>query len=330
MDPGNGGFGRCEEDGDGLLNTCHYIITQEVSVWDRPADGSFSFPRGYVVPIYWEDMMLYTYDPQTGRGTDKLLTEGVWKFDVPLNETDCRVIEFVDDPVTAQGSVGWRMDGTDVLEDVEIVSIKLRTLGITVTCADEEKNADFFFFNGKSAYLGMADGSKLSHNFFGYDPIDLEQVVYLQLADGTVLPAPGREEEARRLIAEEASEPEETMPVFTDGVELLTESITMRSLAGYATDGTGDMDPLYEYFTVESITIHPWGLCIYCPAAFDSPDSEAVVTLKDGSEITLKGKNGAPYGPEPMNQLVADITIDLSQVEKIQLPDGTQLRMPTN
>ena len=119
------------------------------------------------------------------------------------------------------------------------------------------------------------------------------------------------------------------MPVFTDGVELLQSPITMKHLGGWASDATGDMDPLYEYFTVNSITIHPWGLCIYCPSAFDTPDSEAVVTMKDGRSITLTGNNGAPYGPEPMNQLVSDITMDLSQVEKILLPDGTQLQMPT-
>ena len=154
------------------------------------------------------------------------------------------------------------MDGTDVLEDLEIASIKLRTLDITLTCADEEKNGDFFIYNGQSAYIGLADGSKLNYNFFRYDPIDLDQVVYLQLADGTVIPVPGREEEAQRLLSEAAEEPVETMPVFTDGVELLTEPITMKHLGGWATDATGDMDPLYEYFTVNSITVHPWGLCI--------------------------------------------------------------------
>ena len=328
VDPSNGNWGRCEEDGDGLMNTCHYIIQERTNSWNMPGDGSYVFPKGYVVPIYWQDMVRSVYNKETAKETEELLTEGVWDFEVPLNDADYREIEFVTQPVTAKASVGWRMDGTDVLEDLEIASIKLRTLDITLTCADEEKNGDFFIYNGQSAYIGLADGSKLNYNFFRYDPIDLDQVVYLQLADGTVIPVPGREEEAQRLLSEAAEEPVETMPVFTDGVELLTEPITMKHLGGWASDATGDMDPLYEYFTVNSITIHPWGLCIYCPSAFDTPESEAVVTMKDGSTITLTGKNGAPYGPEPMNQLVTDITMDLSRIEKIQLPDGTELQMP--
>ena len=325
--PGDGLHGVCRDDGDGRLNTCYYILEENTRTSKHPEDGSFVYPEGLVLPIYWEDMYLSYYDYEKNVNVDNLLCEGTWEFEVPLVNADTRQIELLTQPITAQACTGWRMDGTDVIEEREITSIKLRSLGVDLIGG--ETSDDFFCFTGRFSYIVMEDGSKIEFTWYALDdPIDLDKVVYIQIADGTVIPVPGREEEAHRLLSEEVPEPEETMPVFTDGVELLKEPITMKSLGGWATDSTGDMEPLYEYFTVNSITIHPWGLCIYCPSAFDTPESEAVVTMKDGSTITLTGKNGAPYGPEPMNQLVTDITMDLSRIEKIQLPDGTELQMP--
>lgn len=325
--PGDGVMGGCRDDGDGLLNTCYYVLGENTRTSKHPEDGSFVYPEDLVLPIYWEDMHLSYYDTEKSVNVDTLLCEGTWEFEVPLVNADTRQIELLTQPITAKACTGWRMDGTDVIEEREITSIKLRSLGVDLTGG--EQSDDFFCFTGQFSYIVMEDGSKVEFTWYALDePIDLDKVVYIQIADGTVIPVPGREEEAKRLLSEAAEEPVETMPVFTDGVELLTESITMKHLGGWATDATGDMDPLYEYFTVNSITIHPWGLCIYCPSAFDTPESEAVVTMKDGSTITLTGKNGAPYGPEPMNQLVTDITMNLSRIEKIQLPDGTNLNMP--
>lgn len=326
--PGDGVRGRAQDDGDGKMNTCYYVLGENTRTSKHPEDGSFVYPKGLVLPIYWEDMHLSYYDTEKNVNVDTLLCEGTWELEVPLDNADTRQIELLTQPVTAKACTGWRMDGTDVIEEREITSIKLRSLGVDLSGG--EQSDDFFCFTGQFSYIVMEDGSKVEFTCYALDePIDLDKVVYVQIADGTVLPVPGREEEAQRLISEEVPVPEETMPVFTDGVELLQSPITMKHLGGWASDATGDMDPLYEYFTVNSITIHPWGLCIYCPSAFDTPDSEAVVTMKDGRSITLTGNNGAPYGPEPMNQLVSDITMDLSQVEKILLPDGTQLQMPT-
>ncbi len=117
---------------------------------------------------------------------------------------------------------------------------------------------------------------------------------------------------------------------FEGGVELLRESIVMKSLAGYATDATGDMDPLYEYFTITSAILHPKGIALVGTHAFDFPEEQATVILKDGSGIVLTGMNGAPYCSVSMSQLEAESTIDLSFVERIVLPDGTELKMPAN
>ena len=62
--------------------------------------------------------------------------------------------------------------------------------------------------------------------------------------------------------------------------------------------------------------------------AFDFPEEQATVVMKDGSEIILTGMNGAPYCSVSMSQLKAESAIDISRVDHILLPDGTELSMP--
>ena len=79
------------------------------------------YPEGTVIPVYWENLYYHSYDAETYESTDTLLTEGTWSFDVPLNDADTREIELLSQPITAKACIGWKMDGTDVMEAVEIV-----------------------------------------------------------------------------------------------------------------------------------------------------------------------------------------------------------------
>ena len=80
------------------------------------------------------------------------------------------------------------MDGTDVFEDIEVTSVKLRSLSIELI--SEDKFAAFFSFTGASSYAVMKDGSRVEiMNKEFVKPIDLNQVDHILLADGTKLPA---------------------------------------------------------------------------------------------------------------------------------------------
>lgn len=58
--------------------------------------------------------------------------------------------------------------------------------------SDAGGNADFFLFYGASSYAVMQDGSRVEIlNSEFVEPIDLEKLDYILLADGTKLPAPG-------------------------------------------------------------------------------------------------------------------------------------------
>ena len=176
----------------------------------------------------------------------------------------------------------------------------------------------------------MKDGSWVEFGWNVLDErIDLDQVAYVQLADKTILPMPGVDENLVQILSDiiqaERDAAYVPLPVFEGGIELLTEPIIMKHLAGYATDATGDRDPLYENLRITSIILHPNGLAIVGPAAFDSPDEQATVIMKDGSQILLTGMGGSPYCDEPLSQLAAESAIDLEKVDHVVLPDGTRL-----
>lgn len=86
------------------------------------------------------------------------------------------------------------MDGTDVtdvLETFRVTSVKVRRMSIKLT-SDAGENADFFHLYGASSCAVMKNGSRVEIlNSEFVEPIDLEKLDYILLADGTKLPAPG-------------------------------------------------------------------------------------------------------------------------------------------
>ena len=332
VESGGGVYGTCKEDGDGMLNTCHYILSDYIRKSECPEDGSLPYPQGNVIPVYWEDLYFSRFDFEKSQIVMTLLTEGAWKFNIPLSEADTREIELLTQPITAKACIGRRIDdGTDALEDLQITSMSLRSMGIDLT--SENESADFFCFTGQFSYIVMKDGSKVEFYSSHFDqPIDLDQVAYVQLADKTIIPMPGVDEKLVQTLSEiiqaEIDAAYVPLPVFEGGIELLTEPIIMKHLAGYVTDDTGDREPLYENLRITSIILHSNGLAIVGPAAFDSADQQATVIMKDGSQILLTGMGGSPYCDEPLSQLAAESAIDLSKADQVILPDGTKIAVP--
>ena len=326
---GNGDSGYCVEDGDGRLNTCHFILSDYVPEYELPMDGSLPFPKDHVISVYMEDLYSSYFDFDNIQDVDTLLAEGTWEFDVKLSEADTREIELLTEPIVAKACVGFMMDGTDVFEDRKITSIKLRSMGMELTT--EESDADFLSWTGVKSHIVMKDGSQVDIGWNHFDrPIDLEQVAYLQLADNTIIPMPGVDDETVKAISANMPVAVEDLPVptFDEGIELLMKPITLKHLCGWATDATGDADPLYEYFTFTSVILHPQGLAMVGSHAFDFPEEQATVVMKDGSEIILTGMNGAPYCSVSMSQLKAESIIDLTNADHLILPDGTKLTIP--
>lgn len=330
IEPGDGVFGHCEEDGDGRGNTCHFILSDYTRDYEYPEDGSLPYPEGSVIPVYWEDIYHSYYDFEKQEKVETLLVEGTWKFDIPLYDADTREIELLTQPVSAKACVGWKIDGTDVFEDVKITSIKLRSMGLDLT--SENENADFLCFTGQFSYVVLKDGSTLEFLNSEFDqPIDLDQVAYVQLADKTIIPMPGVDEKTVRILSEALYEEPvgDEIPVYEDGVELVGEPVILKNLAGYATDATGDMEPLYEYFTLSSFVLHPQGAVALDKRALEAPDTQIQVMMKDGSQILLTNSGcGRTVDGVAFSTFEAGSMIDIEKADHLLLPDGTKLMVP--
>lgn len=290
-----------QEDGDGLANTVDYVLEGKCTT----KDGSMPFGPDSVWRIYFEDICGSYWDAVNCKQVEPLIAEGTWDIEISFANGDFRVIELLSQPITAKACTGWKLDGTDVIEERIITSAKLRSHSIELTC--EDKSADFFCFTGKQSSVVMKDGSQMeftSRTF--HQPVDLDEVACILLADGTRLDVPGGE-----------------------GIELLSQPMNYKSLAGYATGPDGVDEPLYETFPMTSITLSSDGLTIKGTWALDGPDTQMQVVMKDGSQVALTG-SGDSWDPdaEPFSRLTAQTPIDLSQAAYVLLPDGTRLEVP--
>lgn len=185
------------DDGDGLENTQDIIMVNSV----RMDDSSAPFGPGMVWNIYFAGLEGHYYDSSTYTDHADLLTEGEWLFPITFNESngDFKEIEFLSEPITTEAITGFRADGTDVYGDVTITSFSLRSLSATITC-EADYAPDFTNNFSRIIYAVMKDGSQIQlyadsgspgiQQLMSAEPIDLEQVDYILLADGTKLSVP--------------------------------------------------------------------------------------------------------------------------------------------
>lgn len=188
---GSGGWNP-EEDGDGLDNTQDLVMEAIYNM----EDGSAPFASGMTWVIHFEDLVSSYWDGSKSKFVEETLATGEWTFEIPFDESngDYREIELLTAPITAGVSVGWKPDGTDVVEDVTITSVKLRKYSLTIT-HDGPDYADFSYINGKRLLAVMKDGSTLELSYGAgtyrvYGEIDFEQLDYIQFPDGTQIPGP--------------------------------------------------------------------------------------------------------------------------------------------
>ena len=114
------------------------------------------------------------------------------------NENEILSVEFVGEPITMSAVVGWKMDGTNVYEDVTVTSFELHSASAVIE-HERDSAVEFSSFDSPM-YVVMKDGSRVKFQetsgsigitkFRLEEIIDLSQVDYVQLADGTRLEAP--------------------------------------------------------------------------------------------------------------------------------------------
>lgn len=184
---GSGALDR-RADNDGKANTVEFF-----GVIERNVGDGMAYPQGVTCNLYLENL----YASPWGDPFDApLFVEGVWNFDITMEDGDWREIEFVQEPVTTKVCTGWDASGNDVFEDVTLTSLKLRGFGGSFTSTWEGGGLDLADYRGgKFPTVVLKDGTeiRLDGGLGFYDPenqgklIPLDEVDHLVLMDGTVL-----------------------------------------------------------------------------------------------------------------------------------------------
>lgn len=128
------------------------------------------------------------------------LAEGPWEFEFDLSQVDIQTLELITEPVTAQSCYGFKPDGTNVYEDVQITSFILAPLSATIKADSTTGALDFTSDYNHHVYVIMKDGSQIElcgnwgsigeQHLTAESPIVLDQVDYVLLPDGVKLMAP--------------------------------------------------------------------------------------------------------------------------------------------
>lgn len=177
------------DDGDGKANTIDVLLTQSVTAKNTDAP----FAAGSTWTLYLVDLVYSS--------TDETLTEGEWQFPISFGADNCddRELELLTSPILMKAGTGWLPDGTDVVMEFPVSSFKLRKFSSKIvrdTAAETEEQraesyTDFYGWNGHFICIVMKDGTKIElRNQKNDSAIDLTQVDYVLLPDGTKLPVP--------------------------------------------------------------------------------------------------------------------------------------------
>lgn len=204
--------------GNGLANTQDIMFT--VEYFEDRGDSPFTSDVEWTLHMedliaehfnlsYWnqlqeeragQDSVPLTEEESARLNHRVTLAEGEWNFSFRFDQCGYQEVELISEPVTASSCIGWKADGTNVYDDVEITSFTLRPLGATITCANYTRAAPDFSDTDEPILAVMKDGSTVAlmenrcsigeQQLLAASPIVIEEVAYVLLADGTELPMP--------------------------------------------------------------------------------------------------------------------------------------------
>ena len=145
------------------------------------------------------DNIMFTDEEAAKIRQQVILAEGPWEFAIDLNQTNNAELEMITEPVTAQTCYGYKPDGTEVLEKVQITSFLLSPLSATIK-AESTGALDFIYYADQHIYVVLSNGSRIEllpnwgtvgeQHLAAESPIVLDEVDYVLLADGTKIMVP--------------------------------------------------------------------------------------------------------------------------------------------
>ncbi len=242
-------------DNDGKANTIDYCMDMEAGSY---AKDSVPYPQGGKINLLLNGLIVEVWNDELIQMETLLEIDGVWNFDITLENGDWREIEFVSQPITTIGTTGWDANGNDIFEDVTITSLKLRALGGDYYGDWEYGQPEICDYrNDKFPTLTLKDGStiQLINGLEPYEEgpegealrIPLDEIETLTLIDGTVLTPVS--------TVAPVSHPKQTQNGYTLTLKsAVTDGRTARILLGVtAPEGTvlSRKDGIYDLFGAE-------------------------------------------------------------------------------
>lgn len=182
-----------EEDGDSLDNTQNIVMACNVTMMDQSAP----FADGTVWELLIEDLIHEHWNSKKHDVEEIVLTEGQWDFSIRFGAEngDYRQIDLLTEPMTLPIISAWGMSGDEVKEiwgTNEVSNIEIHPM--SVHFISEHGEVDYGWVN-----VVMQDGTCIPLDPINYNSrcvyeatewIDLNQVDYLLLQDGTKIPVP--------------------------------------------------------------------------------------------------------------------------------------------
>lgn len=166
-----------QEDGDGKDNTIDLVYIFAMETVDDPA-----FPQDARWHAHLVDLMTTSWEGESP--VNRVVAQGVWEPEVRFADSDNRKIDFINSPLQIT------VDGVSTT----IASLQLRTMGTLMTVTEGMEDAGWMdqtvvMKDGSEIPLGIGDSTGSVTRNVAEAPIDLSQVAFLRLPDGTELPA---------------------------------------------------------------------------------------------------------------------------------------------
>lgn len=146
-----------------------------------------------------QENIMFTDEEAAKINQQIILIEGPWEFSIDLSQSNDVELEMITAPVTAQTCYGYKPDGTEVLEEVQITSFILHPLGATIK-AESSGALDFTYNADQHIYVVMRNGSRIEllpnwgsvgeQHLAAESPIVLDEVDHVLLSDGTKIMVP--------------------------------------------------------------------------------------------------------------------------------------------
>lgn len=188
-----------KEDGDGLDNTMDMVLEYVCTRTNADGEEVPAIDPGSTLVLHWEDLAAKYWDSEKLQEETLWCMEGNWQFAITFDEGDFREMEMIQEPVTTNVVVAWTTRGEDVYGEVTITSFKLRSMSAVVkldsvsgelTDYKNEKYVMVVLKDGSEVRLQERSGGIHGLTFLLDEPIALDEVAYVRLADGTRLEMP--------------------------------------------------------------------------------------------------------------------------------------------